>query len=317
MVRMDLVCTAPAVDTDQHREPQRLPFPYQWWRLPLIRDDGCYTMHPNIPGEPLSWTIYVPDRRVPDGETVVIDPAPPSVVIWREEDRPSFLGESAPVILVRPRYHIDIVAINAPTQSWEPTGQEFFEPGYYRTDATEPYSPPSFPLRSWAAPSEQVWEFSEGSNFEDDTGFYMATTYAFAQDFETVYLGDGRGELNLSEHQGNWNLGDRVGPEYRWDINTTRWAFDAGNSNDEVMGLYQQREWVDEAKRLLPKPWHVNPEDPVIDAIDELVRESLEPGPVDDYGEDRYDRCSRCSCSWHGLRCKGCGCESSITEGVA
>lgn len=45
----------------------------------------------------------------------------------------------------------------------------------------------------------------------------------------------------------------------------------------------------------------VNPEDAVIDAIDQLVDEQLAGGPVDDYSVDRYDRCRHCKQGWHGL----------------
>ncbi len=41
--------------------------------------------------------------------------------------------------------------------------------------------------------------------------------------------------------------------------------------------------------------------DRVLDAIDELVDESLAAGPVDNYNIDRYDRCPHCRRSWHGL----------------
>ena len=51
---------------------------------------------------------------------------------------------------------------------------------------------------------------------------------------------------------------------------------------------------------------HVNPEQAVIDVIDELVDESLAPGPVDDYSVNRYDRCDLCRNDWHGLPSGGC-----------
>lgn len=56
-----------------------------------------------------------------------------------------------------------------------------------------------------------------------------------------------------------------------------------------------------------------NPEQRVIDAIDALVNEQLAGGPVDDYSVNRYPRCDRCPCQWHGERC-GCGCVTSTGE---
>lgn len=46
---------------------------------------------------------------------------------------------------------------------------------------------------------------------------------------------------------------------------------------------------------------HRNPEQTVIDAIDELVNESLAHGPTDDYNDPFDETCPVCSGEWHGL----------------
>lgn len=53
-----------------------------------------------------------------------------------------------------------------------------------------------------------------------------------------------------------------------------------------------------------PKRYRVNPEEPVIDAIDALVRDQLRAGPNDDC----YDKCEWCGHDWHGLQCADCSC---------
>ena len=58
----------------------------------------------------------------------------------------------------------------------------------------------------------------------------------------------------------------------------------------------------------------VNPEDAVIDAIDQLVDEQLAGGPVDDYSVDRYDRCRHCKQGWHGLP-NDVGCPGAYARG--
>jgi hypothetical protein len=63
-------------------------------------------------------------------------------------------------------------------------------------------------------------------------------------------------------------------------------------------------------------PWksQKNPEDHVLDAIDQLVNEQLAVGPVDDYSVDRYPHCSDCGHQWHGEKCHWCHCEQSTGE---
>jgi hypothetical protein len=56
-----------------------------------------------------------------------------------------------------------------------------------------------------------------------------------------------------------------------------------------------------------------NPEDRIIDRIDQLVNEQLAPGPLDDYNADRYVKCTRCGSDWHGL--PESGCPGSDVEG--
>lgn len=58
----------------------------------------------------------------------------------------------------------------------------------------------------------------------------------------------------------------------------------------------------------------MNPEDAVIDAIDQLVDEQLAGGPVDDYSVDRYDRCRHCRQGWHGLP-NDVGCPGAHARG--
>ena len=58
----------------------------------------------------------------------------------------------------------------------------------------------------------------------------------------------------------------------------------------------------------------MNPEDAVIDAIDQLVDEQLAGGPVDDYSVDRYDRCRHCKQGWHGLP-NDVGCPGAHARG--
>ena len=53
----------------------------------------------------------------------------------------------------------------------------------------------------------------------------------------------------------------------------------------------------------------------MLDAIDELVNESLAPGPRDDYSVNRYDRCPRCHGDWHGLP-NELGCNGSDGEPI-
>lgn len=48
-----------------------------------------------------------------------------------------------------------------------------------------------------------------------------------------------------------------------------------------------------------------NPESDVVDAIDELVDESLNHGPTDDYDRPWTERCELCSDEWHGLEGNG------------
>jgi hypothetical protein len=52
----------------------------------------------------------------------------------------------------------------------------------------------------------------------------------------------------------------------------------------------------------------MNPEKPVLDDIDELMaQECDEDGvPLDDYNNDRYDRCEMCHEDWHGLPYADC-----------
>ena len=45
----------------------------------------------------------------------------------------------------------------------------------------------------------------------------------------------------------------------------------------------------------------IRPEQAVIDAIDELVNESLAHGPTDDYNEPFDEHCPVCDGEWHGL----------------
>ena len=65
---------------------------------------------------------------------------------------------------------------------------------------------------------------------------------------------------------------------------------------------------------LQPTSWHYhehfapetaapqrNPEQAVIDAIDELVNESLAHGPTDDYNDPFDETCPVCGGEWHGL----------------
>lgn len=45
-----------------------------------------------------------------------------------------------------------------------------------------------------------------------------------------------------------------------------------------------------------------NPEQDVLDAIDQLVDEQMAPGPRDDYSKPYTERCPKCGGSWHGLQ---------------
>lgn len=58
----------------------------------------------------------------------------------------------------------------------------------------------------------------------------------------------------------------------------------------------------------------MKPEQRVLDQIDELVDESLGPGPRDDFNVDRYPRCDHCDHGWHGLGCVKCDCAGSEGE---
>lgn len=49
-----------------------------------------------------------------------------------------------------------------------------------------------------------------------------------------------------------------------------------------------------------------NPEQDVLDAIDELVDEQLSGGPTDDYCKPYAERCPQCGGPWHGLRRDDC-----------
>lgn len=49
-----------------------------------------------------------------------------------------------------------------------------------------------------------------------------------------------------------------------------------------------------------------NPEDHVLDAIAELVDESIAHGPTDDYDRPYQERCELCRMAWHGLPRGGC-----------
>ena len=49
-----------------------------------------------------------------------------------------------------------------------------------------------------------------------------------------------------------------------------------------------------------------NPEQAVIDQIDQLVNESLAHGPTDDYERPYVERCDTCYGEWHGLPAYGC-----------
>jgi hypothetical protein len=54
-----------------------------------------------------------------------------------------------------------------------------------------------------------------------------------------------------------------------------------------------------------------NPEQAVIDQIDQLVNESLAHGPTDDYERDYQERCDTCMGEWHGLPSPYDGCPSA------
>ena len=47
--------------------------------------------------------------------------------------------------------------------------------------------------------------------------------------------------------------------------------------------------------------WQKNPEQSVVNAIDELVDHELAQPIVDDYNVNRYDKCETCGGDWHGL----------------
>jgi hypothetical protein len=64
--------------------------------------------------------------------------------------------------------------------------------------------------------------------------------------------------------------------------------------------------------RLAPRT--PNAEQPVLDAIDELVNEQLRPGPVDNYEINRYPKCAECGHDWHGLECEDDGCDCLATD---
>lgn len=55
-----------------------------------------------------------------------------------------------------------------------------------------------------------------------------------------------------------------------------------------------------------------NPEQDVLDAIDELVDEQLSGGPTDDYCKPYAERCPQCGGPWHGLRRDDCAGATGI-----
>lgn len=57
-----------------------------------------------------------------------------------------------------------------------------------------------------------------------------------------------------------------------------------------------------------------NPEDDVLDAIDELVQDSLDHGPTDDYDRDWLVRCDHCPGEWHGLASEFNGCPGAFAS---
>jgi hypothetical protein len=58
----------------------------------------------------------------------------------------------------------------------------------------------------------------------------------------------------------------------------------------------------------------MNPEDEVIDAIDELIDDAIERGPTDDYDAEWLCTCRDCSHEWHGLECLRCGCPGAYAS---
>ncbi len=60
------------------------------------------------------------------------------------------------------------------------------------------------------------------------------------------------------------------------------------------------------AVTAIPVEAQRNPEQDVLDAIDELVDEQLAAGPTDDYNRPYGEKCPQCGGSWHGLRRGDC-----------
>jgi hypothetical protein len=102
------------------------------------------------------------------------------------------------------------------------------------------------------------------------------------------------------------------------DINELRGGFHAAggmgiltpNQIREREGLPPYAGWQPSAQssNLL------NPEDGVLDEIDQLVNESIAPGPRDDYNADRYVKCQECWHDWHGLECSVSRCDCINTD---
>lgn len=216
---------------------------------------------------------------------------PPSMVIWHERDRhrPAMADITRSVYPTHDDVHVMVVWWERPGPDWHPMPYiPVCRPGMYDFGASGPYAVETLLHRtaplSWPLPVPV-----------DTIRTHLPEALEGA--FRTVHAERGEG----------WQLIGYVTdpPRILRDIDEP--------GRYSCLGVIPADENVRPGEISLRR-YGVNPEEPVIDEIDALVRDSLGSGPRDDYNVNRYDRCTQCRHQWHGLECAIHRCDCINTD---